>query len=104
MRDLLALMGAKVATERVMVDRNRITGAGVTAGLDFGLELARRMRGEDTARLIQLVLEYDPKPPLDAGSPEKAGDELTSRVRQIRGPAITAAKQAAERAAVRLRI
>jgi cyclohexyl-isocyanide hydratase len=103
-RDLLALMGAKVATERVMVDRNRITGAGVTAGLDFGLELARRMRGEDAARLIQLVLEYDPKPPLDAGSPEKAGAELTSRVRQIRGPAITAAKQAAERAAVRLRI
>jgi cyclohexyl-isocyanide hydratase len=72
-RDLLGLLGATVATERVVVDRNRITGGGVTAGLDFGLELARRMRGEDTAQLIQLVLEYDPKLPLNAGSPEKAG-------------------------------
>jgi cyclohexyl-isocyanide hydratase len=102
-RDLLALMGANVVAERVVVDRNRITGGGVTAGLDFGLELARRMRGEDAAQLIQLVLEYDPKPPLDAGSPEKAGVQLTSRVRQVRGPAIAAAKQAAERAALRLR-
>jgi cyclohexyl-isocyanide hydratase len=101
-RDLLELMGANVKTGRVVRDRNRLTGGGVTAGIDFGLELARELRGEDYARLIQLVLEYDPKPPFSAGTPLEAGPALTQRVLEIRGPALAAAKQAAIRAGERL--
>ena len=102
-RDLLGLMGATARADRVVVDRNRITGAGVTAGLDFVIELARKIRGEEVARLFELVLEYDPKPPLNAGTPELAGAAMTDRVRQIRGPAITAARDAVARAAARLK-
>lgn len=101
-RDLLALMGANVKAERVVRDRNRLTGGGVTAGIDFGLELARELRGEDYARLIQLVLEYNPEPPFAAGTPRQAGHVLTQRVLEIRGPALAAAKQAATRAGERL--
>jgi cyclohexyl-isocyanide hydratase len=103
-RELLGLMGATAKADRVVVDRNRITGAGVTAGLDFAIELARQIRGEEAPQLFELVLEYDPKPPFAAGTPELAGATLTERVRQIRGPAITAAREAAERAAERLKI
>lgn len=56
-RDLLPLMGALPAPGRVVEDRNRVTGGGVTAGIDFGLTLAARLRGEDYARRIQLVIE-----------------------------------------------
>ena len=100
-RDLLALMGANVKTERVVRDRNRLTGGGVTAGIDFGLELAREIRGDDYAHL-QLVLEYNPQPPFAAGTPQQAGPALTQRVLDIRAPAITAAKEAAIRAGARL--
>jgi cyclohexyl-isocyanide hydratase len=101
-RELLGLMGANVKTQRVVRDRNRLTGGGVTAGIDFGLELARELRGEDCARLIQLVLEYNPEPPFSAGTPQQAGQALTQRVIEIRGPALAAAKQAAIRASERL--
>ncbi len=101
-RDLLTLMGANVKTERVVRDRNHLTGGGVTAGIDFGLELARDIRGEDHARLIQLVLEYDPQPPFAAGTPQQAGSALTQSVLNIRAPAIAAAKAAAIRAGARL--
>jgi cyclohexyl-isocyanide hydratase len=83
-RDLPGLIGASAKADRVVVDRNRVTGAGVTAGLDFSFELARQLRGEETPRLFELVLEYDPKPPFPAGTPELAGAPLTDRVRQIR--------------------
>jgi putative intracellular protease/amidase len=102
-RDLLAHMGATVSEERVAIDRNRLTGGGVTAGIDFGLAIAAKIRGEDVAKTIQLVLEYDPKPPFDAGSPQTAGEALTQRVRTIRAPAIAAAKEAAVRAGMRLK-
>jgi cyclohexyl-isocyanide hydratase len=103
-RDLLGLMGASAKADRVVVDRNRVTGAGVTAGLDFSFELARQLRREEAPRLFELVLEYDPKPPFAAGTPELAGAPLTDRVRQIRGPAIAAAREAAARVAERLRL
>lgn len=63
---------------RVVRDRNRITGSGVTAGIDFGPTVAAELRGEDTAQLLQLALEYDPEPPVDCGSPEKAGPALVA--------------------------
>jgi cyclohexyl-isocyanide hydratase len=79
--ELLSLCGAQPVRERVVVDRNRITGGGVTAGIDFALRLVAELRDDDTARAIQLGLEYDPAPPFRAGSPALAGEELTARVR-----------------------
>lgn len=70
--DVLGELGAIPTKGRVVVDRNRITGGGVTAGIDFGLTLAALLRSEDYAKAIQLYLEYDPAPPFDSGSPEKA--------------------------------
>ena len=71
-RDQLGMLGVEVGTERVVVDRNRITGGGVTGGIDFGLVLAAKLCGEETAKMIQLLLEYNPAPPFNAGSPENA--------------------------------
>src|SRR5918997_12496 len=62
MRDLLAGLGVEVGTERVVVDRNRMTGGGVTAGIDFGLAVAAALRGERAAKLAQLAIEYNPAP------------------------------------------
>jgi cyclohexyl-isocyanide hydratase len=81
--DLLARFGARHVPGRVVVDRNRITGGGVTAGIDFGLRLAAELAGEDTARAIQLGLEYDPDPPFDSGHPDVADPELVARVRAL---------------------
>jgi len=67
--ELLPIVGATPVAERVVVDRNRVTGAGVTAGIDLALSLAAELRGEGEARRVQLLLEYRPGPPLDAGSP-----------------------------------
>jgi transcriptional regulator GlxA family with amidase domain len=84
--DVLAAFGVEVDPRRVVVDRNRITGGGVTAGIDFGLTLLVQLRGETAARLSQLTMEYDPKPPFDAGSPEGAGPEVTALARSFIGP------------------
>jgi cyclohexyl-isocyanide hydratase len=93
-RDQLVLLGAIPVAERVVVDRNRITGGGVTAGIDFALTLAALLRGENAARTIQLAMEYDPQPPFAAGSPERAGPELTEALRKRVEP-LTAARLAA---------
>lgn len=82
-RDLLLTFGAKPVAERIVRDRNRISGGGVTAGIDFALALAAELADEDTAKTIQLLVEYDPQPPFDTGTPEKAGPELEARVRAI---------------------
>ncbi|MBW4553476.1 MAG: DJ-1/PfpI family protein [Aphanocapsa sp. GSE-SYN-MK-11-07L] len=79
MREQLAKLGVEVGTERVVIDRNRITGGGVTAGIDFGLTIASILCGEEIAKIIQLLLEYNPAPPFDVGSPEKAGSELVNK-------------------------
>jgi cyclohexyl-isocyanide hydratase len=82
-RDLLVPLGAEPVAARVVRDRNRISGGGVTAGIDFGLAVAAELAGEEAAKLIQLTLEYDPQPPFDCGSPEKAGPERTAKLRAI---------------------
>jgi cyclohexyl-isocyanide hydratase len=84
--DVLAAFGVEIARGRVVVDRNRITGGGVTAGIDFGLTLLAQLRGEGAAQLSQLAMEYDPQPPFDAGSPEAAGPEVTAMARSFIGP------------------
>ncbi|MDZ8109253.1 MAG: DJ-1/PfpI family protein [Nostoc sp. DedQUE12a] len=79
MRDELAKLGVEVGTERVVIDGNRISGGGVTAGIDFGLKIAQMLRGEEAAKIVQLSIEYNPTPPFDTGSPEKAGSELVQK-------------------------
>jgi cyclohexyl-isocyanide hydratase len=78
-RPQLAALGVEVGTERVVIDRNRITGGGVTAGIDFGLTIASILYGEEIAKITQLMIEYNPAPPFDTGSPEKAGAELVGK-------------------------
>lgn len=84
--DALRVFGAKPVAKRVVVDRNRYSGGGVTAGIDFGLTLLAAMLGDDLAKMTQLAIEYDPAPPFEAGSPEKAGPEVVQQVRGWLGP------------------
>ena len=81
-RHLLPTFGAYPVADRVVVDRNRITGGGVTAGIDFGFTLAAELFGENVAKEIQLLVEYNPEPPFNAGTPESAGPDLVARVKQ----------------------
>jgi cyclohexyl-isocyanide hydratase len=82
-RPQLAALGVEVGTERVVIDRNRITGGGVTAGIDFGLTIASILYGEEVAKITQLLIEYNPAPPFDTGSPEKAGAELVEKAMSL---------------------
>ena len=77
-RHYLTAFGAEPVAERVVFDRNRVTGGGVTAGIDFALALTAAIRGETHARLLQLGFEYDPAPPFDSGSPERAAADLVA--------------------------
>ena len=79
--DQLALFGAVPVAERVVADRDRITGAGVTSGIDFALTLAARLFGEAHARRVQLSMEYDPAPPFAGGSPASADPDRVAEVR-----------------------
>ncbi|MGO4676080.1 DJ-1/PfpI family protein [Bosea sp. 2YAB26] len=101
--DQLALLGAIPVAERVVKDRNRITGAGVTSGIDFALTVVADLLGEDIAREIQLQMEYDPKPPFDGGSPRSASAALVEATRQKIAPFIDRRRLATELAAARLR-
>ncbi|WP_040500829.1 DJ-1/PfpI family protein [Henriciella marina] len=75
----LGFFGAIPTKQRIVLDRNRLTGGGVTSGIDFALALTSRIRGEEHAKFIQLSIEYDPHPPFDSGSPEKADPETVER-------------------------
>jgi cyclohexyl-isocyanide hydratase len=90
-REMLADFGATPVAERVVVDGNVITGGGVTAGIDFALRVAAEAFDADLAKAIQLGIEYDPHPPFDAGSPERAGPAVVEKARA------SAAKRQAER-------
>lgn len=102
-RDILPTLGAIPLHDRVVEDGNIITGGGSTAGLDFGLSIVARLRGDEAAKRIQLIIEYDPHPPFDAGSPEKAGPEITNSFLKARKSVMDEAKAAALRAAERLK-
>ncbi|WP_327153856.1 DJ-1/PfpI family protein [Streptomyces tubercidicus] len=80
--DQLPGFGAEPTGERVVFDGKYVTAAGVSSGIDMGLTLAGRIAGDTVAQTIQLGIEYDPQPPYDAGSPEKAPAEVTAKLRQ----------------------
>ena len=79
-RPLLADLGVTVVPDRVVDEGPVITSAGVSAGIDMALHLVQRMHGDDLASAVQLVIEYDPAPPLDSGSAEKASPATTKAV------------------------
>lgn len=95
--DQLPLFGAEPVESRVVEDGNILTGGGVTAGIDFGLTLLARLLGDDVARRTQLLLEYDPAPPFDAGSPGKAGPAATRLLRRFAAEGLGACREAAAR-------
>ena len=79
--DLLESFGAQPVEQRVVVDGNLFTGGGITAGIDFALEMVARIAGQAVAQEIQLAMEYDPQPPFDAGAPHKAAPEQVESLR-----------------------
>jgi transcriptional regulator GlxA family with amidase domain len=79
-RDLLAELGANVVTDRVVQEGKIVTAAGVSSGIDMALNLVQRMNGDEVAQAVQLGIEYDPEPPVDAGSPEKAPQPIVDLV------------------------
>jgi transcriptional regulator GlxA family with amidase domain len=79
-RDLLAELGATPVPDRVVQHGKIITAAGVSSGIDMALHLVQQINGDEVAQAVQLGIEYDPEPPLDAGSPEKAPKPIVDLV------------------------
>ena len=82
-RDLLGELGAEPSSDRVVEQGKIITAAGVSSGIDMALRLVQLKYGDEVAKAVQLGIEYDPQPPLDAGSPEKAPKEIVDLVTQV---------------------
>ncbi len=101
--DQLGLLGAHPVANRVVRDRSRITGAGVTSGIDFALTVVGELAGSGIAQGIQLQMEYDPEPPYRTGSPRSAPAELLASTRETIAPFIAMRRAATERAAECLR-
>ena len=95
-RDVLADFGAEPVHQRVVEDRNRITSGGITAGIDFGLRIASRLRGEEYAQALELTLEYDPQPPFHTGTPETAPADVLSQMKQMYDPLAASARAIAK--------
>jgi cyclohexyl-isocyanide hydratase len=101
-RKHLPSFGAEPVAQRIVRDRNRISGGGVTAGIDFGLALAAELAGEEVAKTLQLAFEYDPEPPFDCGSPEKAGPELVQRLATLQQARVKSVEEKIAQAAALL--
>ena len=98
----LERFGATHVDERVVIDRNRITGGGVTAGIDLALVIAAELFGDDTSQAIQLAIEYQPAPPFNSGSPHSAPAEIRDRVLAASRPGLDARRAAIEQAGTTL--
>jgi len=94
-KHILPSLGAIPVSERVVEDRNRLTGAGVTSGMDFGLALAAKLSSRTYAEMLQLINEYDPQPPFHTGTPAQAGPAMTAHLRQLLAPGVDRAQNAA---------
>lgn len=80
-RDLLPAFGVEAVSDRWVIDRNRASGGGVTAGIDFGLAIMAHISGsDDLAQSVQLMLEYSPNPPFSSGTPDEAKPEIVAAV------------------------
>jgi len=90
-REALSQFGAEPSSERVCIDRNRLTGGGITAGVDFGLAVAGLWAGESTGRLIELIMEYAPQPPYGTGHPDLADEQTLAAARAAMQQAMTGA-------------
>src|SRR5690348_6326986 len=100
--DSLTSFGAIPTKTRVCTDRNRVTGGGVTAGIDFALTLVELLVDRKTAETIQLRLEYNPAPPFNAGSPDTAPPEVLAYIKERIAPGQPRRAEANTRAAARL--
>jgi cyclohexyl-isocyanide hydratase len=97
-RDQLRIVGAQPVAQRYVQDRNRITGAGVTSGIDFGLRIVEQLAGRTIAEATQLGIEYDPQPPFNAGSPDTAPWLVTGLVLAAWATQIAEGKEILEQA------
>jgi cyclohexyl-isocyanide hydratase len=97
--DLLPLVGAIPTDERVVVDRDRITAGGVTAGIDFGLRIIAELAGEQFAKSTQLAIEYDPDPPFRSGHPRTADPAIVEGVKAVFAKRVASRREALRRAA-----
>lgn len=88
--DLLERFGVEVTEDRYVIDGKFITGGGVTAGIDFGLALVAHIVGEDAAKLIQLMLEYNPAPPFNSGSPKTTESQILEKALELTAPVYNA--------------
>ncbi|NYZ14583.1 DJ-1/PfpI family protein [Azospirillum sp. RWY-5-1] len=100
--EALPILGATISGERVCIDRNRITGGGVTAGIDLGLTVVSRLVNRQAAEAIQLRLEYNPAPPFNAGSPQTAPAEVVALLQERTKAARQARLEVVRRAAARM--
>ncbi|MBE9048049.1 DJ-1/PfpI family protein [Pleurocapsales cyanobacterium LEGE 10410] len=89
-REHLAALDVEVVPQRVVIDHDRITGAGVTSGIDFALTLVSLIWGEDRAKMTQLMMEYEPQPPFNAGNPKTADNTLVESLQELGKPLIDA--------------
>ena len=96
---LLPVFGATALPDRVVTDRNRITGGGVTAGIDFALTVAAEVAGPEVAKRIQLLIEYNPAPPFACGHPSTAEPSIVEGLRSVMAPLQAARLEQARRAA-----
>lgn len=101
-RDALAPLGAHLSEERVCVDRNRVTGGGITAGIDFALTLVSLLIDRRTAEMVQLRMEYNPAPPFTSGSPDTAPPEILAAMRERVAPAQAARLKVVDQAVRRM--
>lgn len=101
-RHLLDQLGASPVDARVVIDENRITGAGVTAGVDFAMHISQILRGSEFAQVQQLMFEYAPEPPFMSGSPETAPPAVLEKAQMNYAPIVEAAAEATAMARARL--
>jgi cyclohexyl-isocyanide hydratase len=103
-RSQLQMLGVEVINQRVVIDRNRVTGAGVTSGIDFGLTLLGLLCGEDVAKMTQLMMEYHPEPPFNSGTPETVDGEILEQLMQFGKPMVAAFLAQTKVTAIQLQI
>jgi cyclohexyl-isocyanide hydratase len=98
-RDVLKDFGAEPVDKRVVIDRNRVTGAGVTAGVDFGLTLVSMLRDPQYAQSVQLLAEYAPEPPFQSGTLATAPKDVADTMAAMFAPFVANARAVAQRTA-----